>query len=42
MLVEQGRYAPQVGRVIDFEAIPEGLRELAGRDAMGRTIARVA
>ncbi|MEM7412804.1 MAG: zinc-binding dehydrogenase [Myxococcota bacterium] len=40
-LVEDGRYQPQVGRVIGFDDIPEGLRALAGRRVSGRIVARV-
>ena len=40
-LLEQGRYAPRVGEVIDFEDIPDGLRRLADREVAGRIVARM-
>lgn len=40
-LVEEGRYRSTVGRVIDFDAIPDGLRDLAARKVCGRVVARV-
>lgn len=41
-LVAEGAYRPRVGRVIGFEQIPEGLRDLAERRSVGRVVARVA
>ncbi|MHA7838489.1 MAG: zinc-binding dehydrogenase [bacterium] len=41
-LVEEGRYRPTVGRVIDFDEIPDRLRDFVDRNVMGRTIARIA
>ena len=40
-LIAQGQYAPQVGRVLDFDEIPEGLRALANREIVGRAVARI-
>lgn len=41
-LVEEGRYRPTIGRVIDFDEIPARLRDFVGRNVIGRTVARVA
>ena len=41
-LVEAGAYRPRVHRVIGFDEIPNGLRDLAERRALGRIVARVA
>lgn len=41
-LIARGRYRTPVSRVVDFEGIPEALRDLAERRVMGRAVARVA
>ena len=41
-LVEAGQYRPTVGRVIDFDEIPERLRDFVDRSVIGRTVARIA
>lgn len=41
-LVAAGRYRPLVGRTIDFDAIPDALRDFVGRSVMGRVVARIA
>ncbi len=41
-LVAEGRYRPAVGRVVDFEGIPDALRDLASRHVLGRVVARIA
>ena len=41
-LAEQGRYRPPVSRVLAFEEIPDGFRDLVERRVMGRQVARVA
>lgn len=41
-LVAAGRFRPRVHRVIGFEEIPQGLRDLAERRSMGRVVARIA
>jgi NADPH:quinone reductase-like Zn-dependent oxidoreductase len=40
-LWKDGRYRPLPERVVGFEDIPEALRELAERRAMGRIVARI-
>jgi NADPH2:quinone reductase len=41
-LVAEGRFRPSVGRVVGFDAVPEALRALRDRGAIGRTVVRVA
>jgi NADPH2:quinone reductase len=41
-LVEEGRYRPTIGRVIEFSEIPERLRDFTDRSVLGRTVARIA
>ena len=40
-LVAEGRYRPSVGRVIDFDEIPEALRDFSERCVLGRTVVRI-
>lgn len=37
-MVKQGKIEPVVGRVIDFEELPQGMDDLANRKTLGRTI----
>jgi NADPH2:quinone reductase len=41
-LVADGRFRPTVGRVVGFDGVPEALRALRDRAAIGRTVVRVA
>jgi NADPH:quinone reductase len=41
-LVAEARFRPSVGRVVGFDAVPEALRALRDRSAIGRTVVRVA
>jgi NADPH2:quinone reductase len=41
-LVAEGRYRSSVGRVVDFAEVPAALRALGERNALGRTVVRVA
>jgi NADPH2:quinone reductase len=40
-LVADGRYRPSVGRVVEFGALPQALRDFGERRALGRTVVRV-
>jgi NADPH2:quinone reductase len=40
-LVAEGRYRPSVGRVVDFDAVPEALRDFRERRVLGRTVVRI-
>lgn len=40
-MVEQGKIKPVVGKVIDFEDVPQGMEDLMNRKTLGRTIVRL-
>jgi NADPH2:quinone reductase len=40
-LVAEGRYRPSVGRLVDFDAVPEALRAFRDRTLVGRTVVRI-
>lgn len=40
-MVEQGKVAPVVGEVIDFEDVPQAMEDLQSRKTLGRTIVKL-
>jgi NADPH2:quinone reductase len=39
--IDQGRYRPIVGKVVDFEDVPDAINDVAERRTTGRTVVRI-